>query len=70
MMVTLDITGEALRAATPELVFDGPFLQATLGGNTYADYDVSPDGQRFAMLRGEGGQIVADHMIVVFHWFD
>ena len=70
MMVALDITGDALRAGTPEKVFEGPFLQANIGGNTYADYDVSPDGQRFAMLRGEGGQIVADHMIVVFHWFD
>ena len=70
MMVAVDITGDALRAGTPEQVFEGPFLQANIGGNTYADYDVAPDGQRFAMLRGEGGQIVADHMIVVFHWFD
>jgi serine/threonine-protein kinase len=70
MVVAVDITGDALDAGTPEKVFDGPFLQANIGGNTYADYDVSPDGQRFAMLRGEGGQIVADHMIVVFHWFD
>jgi hypothetical protein len=31
---------------------------------------VSPDGQRFAMLRGEGSQAVADHMILVLDWFD
>ena len=69
-VVAVDITGDALRAGTPEKVFEGPFLQANLGGNTYADYDVSPDGQRFAMLRGEGSQAVADHMILVLDWFD
>jgi serine/threonine-protein kinase len=70
MVVPVDVSGEALHAGTAQKVFDGPFLQATLGGNTYADYDVSPDGQSFAMLRGEGGQVVADHMVVVLDWFD
>jgi serine/threonine-protein kinase len=70
MMVEVDITGDALRAGTPTKLFEGPFLQAAIGGNVYADYDVSADGQRFALLRGENRQAVPDHVILVFDWFD
>ena len=70
MAVDIDVTGDALRAGSPTRLFEGPFLQAAFGGNVYADYDVSADGSRFVMLRGEGEQARPDHLILVFNWFD
>jgi Tol biopolymer transport system component len=70
MMVEVEVRGDALRAGAPGEHFEGPFVQAAIGGNVYADYDVSPDGQRFAMLRGENRQAVPDHLVVVMNWFD
>jgi serine/threonine-protein kinase len=70
MEVDIDTTGSALRVGTPVKLFEGLFLQAAIGGNIYADYDVAPDGQRFAMLRGESRQSVPDHVVVVLDFFD
>jgi Tol biopolymer transport system component len=70
MVVEVDITGDALRAATPVKLFEGPFQQATIGGSTYADWDVSPDGQSFVLLRGENRLAVPDHVVIVLNWFD
>jgi serine/threonine-protein kinase len=70
MSVEIDTTGQALRVATPVKLFEGLFLQAAIGGNVYADYDASPDGQRFAMMRGENRLAVPDHVVVVTDFFD
>jgi serine/threonine-protein kinase len=69
MVVDIDVSGAAPRAGTPHLLFEGPFLEANIGGNTYADYDASRDGERFAMLRGETNQVTANHLVFVFDWF-
>ena len=42
--------GSSFQAGVPALLFDGPF-QADAAGHT--SYDVSPDGQKFLMIRNE-----------------
>ena len=40
----------SFRTGAPELLFDGPFQTDDAG---HASYDVSPDGQKFLMIRNE-----------------
>ena len=52
MAVTVAAKGSALQTSAPVKLFEGRF--ATVGGsslNTY--YDVSPDGQRFLMIKAD-----------------
>ena len=61
--VPVQTSGPTFRAGTPAKVFDA-------GGYTrgYArDYDVSPDGQRFLMIK-DGPK--RDELIVVERWFE
>jgi serine/threonine-protein kinase len=71
----VDISGGTFRAGKPKILFEGAFqggaLGMSVGGFLFADYDVSPDGQRFVMfpnLRGERGS--HQHITLVTHWFD
>lgn len=50
--------------ATPRVIFEGPYSY----GSTVAltNYDVSADGQRFLMVKGESG---VAHLSVVLNWF-
>jgi serine/threonine-protein kinase len=41
-------SGDSFRAGAPNLLFDGPYQADAVG---HASYDVSPDGQRFLMIR-------------------
>jgi serine/threonine-protein kinase len=70
MTVEVDAAGDALRIGAPAVLFEGPYLQAAIGGVVYADYDVAPDGERFVMLRGEGRDAVPDHLVVVLGFED
>ncbi|MGH9811936.1 MAG: protein kinase domain-containing protein [Candidatus Acidiferrales bacterium] len=60
--------GPALQVGAPQLLFEGPFNRGGINPG-YAEYDVSPDGQRFLMIRSEqeGG---ATQMTVVLNWLD
>ena len=54
----------------PEVLFAGPYLSAGgAGGHTY---DVSPDGDRFLMLKviGEEDGMAEPHINVVLNWFE
>ncbi len=50
MSVAVDGTAGS-RFGKPELVFDGPYQADTTG---HPSYDVSPDGERFLMVRLDG----------------
>jgi eukaryotic-like serine/threonine-protein kinase len=61
--------GPTWAAATPMKVFEGPYI-ATASGRSY---DVSPDGQRFLMIkrRDSSDQTAAPPtLIVVQNWFE
>jgi serine/threonine-protein kinase len=47
MAVSVEV-GDSFRAGAPNLLFDGPYQADPTG---HASYDVSPDGQRFLMIR-------------------
>ena len=62
-------TGPTFQVQTPTFLFEEPYLQgSTLAGGT-VNYDVSPDGQRFVMLKGEEGS-QQSHITVVINWFE
>jgi len=54
MVASIEATGDSLRTGRPRLLFTGAFRGGiggtTVGGSTFADYDVSADGQRFVMF--------------------
>jgi len=59
-------SGATWSASTPTKLFKGPYFTA-VGGRTY---DVSPDGQRFLMIKAPGTDASAapPALIVVQHW--
>ena len=68
MMAVPITTQPAFRAGTPRMLFEEPNY---IGGGTRADYDVSPDGQRFLMLKATEQQEAALNQIhVVLNWFE
>jgi hypothetical protein len=68
-MMAVDITTDpAFRAGTPRMLFDGPQYRDAAGR---ADFDVSPDGQRFLMLKEAEQQPGAlTQLHVVLNWFE
>ena len=60
MAVSVASAGSQLRASAPTLLFEGDYYQGTgasceMGGPAAANYDVTPDGQRFLMVRDNAG---------------
>ena len=70
MRVPID-TERSFAPGTPEVLSEGPFLPGTSGfGN---NYDLAPDGQRFLMIKEEGGtasSAPAEEITVVLNWFE
>jgi hypothetical protein len=63
--------GSTFRPGNPTRLFEGPYL--TIAGQAGRTYDVSPDGQRFLMIKvGDGADETAApaSLIVVQHWFE
>ena len=69
-MITVDITTEpSFRAGTPKLLFEGGY--ETTSQATLADYDVTPDGQRFVMIEPSEEALEATTQInVVLNWVE
>jgi hypothetical protein len=70
-MMDVDISTEReFFAGKPRQLFEGSYLQAD-GGYVRANYDVSPDGQRFLMLKAVGRTPVPLTQInVALNWSD
>jgi len=73
MMVAVDTRGSELRASAPKMLFEGIYYEGTgasceMGGPTAANYDVTPDGQRFLMVRDNSAGIFGTRAIVVLNW--
>ena len=68
-MMAVDITTQpAFSAGSPNILFEAPY--ARNNNNWMANYDVSPDGQRFLMLKSEAQQAAATQIHVVLNWFE
>jgi len=69
-MMAVDIaTRPSLTVAKPRILFEGPYLATPL---TSPNYDVSPDGQRFLMLKPDEqtSSSAATQIVVVQNWFE
>jgi Tol biopolymer transport system component len=67
MMVVLVQTDPTFRAGRPEILFEGRYVTSRVM-RSIPYYDISPDGQRFLMIKaveGSTGQIN-----VVLNWFE
>ncbi len=62
-VMAVSVEGGDFRAGAPKLLFDGPYLADTTG---HASYDVSPDGQKFLMIRNEEGGLTELRVVLNF----
>jgi len=73
MAVSVVTSGAELRASAPKMLFEGAYYEGTgasceMGGPAAANYDVTPDGQRFLMVRDNAGTVFGTRAIVVLNW--
>jgi Tol biopolymer transport system component len=68
-MMAADVTTHpSFSAGKPKMLFEGPFEPAP---TTFPNYDVSPDGQRFLMLKlVEQAEAAPTQINVVLNWFE
>jgi hypothetical protein len=68
-MMAVDIaTQPGFAAGKPRMLLEGPYLPTPA---TFPNYDVSPDGQRFLMLKPtEQAQAAQTQINVVLNWFE
>jgi serine/threonine-protein kinase len=66
MMAVATAIRPTFRASKPEVLFERPYWAAFLLRN----YDVSPDGRRFLMIKESEQAAAAVHINVVQHWLE
>jgi len=68
MMAVEIATQPGFTAGKPRVLFEGQYRPSPA---TFPNYDVSPDGQRFLMLRPvEQAQAAPTQINVVLNWFE
>jgi len=60
-------TQPGFAAGKPRMLVQGPYLPTTL---TSPFYDVSPDGQRFLMIKGSDQAASLNQIVVVQNWVE
>jgi Tol biopolymer transport system component/predicted Ser/Thr protein kinase len=67
-LMALDYSAQpAFSAGKPRMLFEGPYLTTA---RSIPDYDVSPDGQRFLMLRAPDQAQAPAQISVVLNWLE
>ena len=67
-MMAVEITTQpGFSAGKPRMLFEGAYMPAP-GGN--ANFDVSPDGERFLMVKTSGQEQTPTQINVVLNWFE
>jgi len=67
-MMAVDITTQpSFSAGKPRMLFEGRYVPTPA---SFANYDVSPDGEHFLMLKVSEGQQAATQINVVLNWFE
>ena len=68
-MMAVEITTQpTFRAGTPALLFEGQYYYEP--GPVSANYDITPDGQRFLMVKEGEREEAATQINVVLNWFE
>jgi serine/threonine-protein kinase len=73
MAVSVVTSGPQFQASAPKMLFEGVYYQGTgasceMGGPAAANYDVTPDGQRFLMVKDNAGDAFSTRAVVVLNW--
>jgi hypothetical protein len=68
-MMAVEVTTQpTFSAGKPKVLFEGPYVPTP---RSFPDYDVSPDGERFLMLKaGESEERTSTQINVVLNWFE
>jgi Tol biopolymer transport system component/predicted Ser/Thr protein kinase len=67
-MMAVEVTTQGtFSAGKPKMLFEGPYVPSP---RSFQDYDVSPDGQRFLMLKANEQAQAAEQINVVLNWFE
>ena len=61
-------TEPELMVGRPQHLFEGQYIFG--GAGQFASYDVTPDGQRFVMIKGGATGEARQEIIVVLNWFE
>jgi hypothetical protein len=66
----VEANGTTWNAGTPAKLLEGRYYTAGAGGGIGRTYDVSPDGQRFLLIKslGTDANAASPAIIVVQHW--
>ena len=67
MMVVNIMTQPTFNAAKPKLLFEGHYAADSF---PHRNYDVTPDGQRFVMVKPSEEELAATQINVVLNWFE
>ncbi len=75
MMVVAVSTQPSLKLGAPQLLWEGDYMFGPssgcgIKGTTTTSYDVSPDGQRFLMIRESDQRMYATQIVVVLNWVE
>jgi Tol biopolymer transport system component len=73
MAVSLVTSGPQVQASAPRMLFQGNYYEGTgasceMGGPAASNYDVTPDGQRFLMVRDNTSVGFSAKAVVVLNW--
>jgi serine/threonine protein kinase len=67
-MMAVDVTTQpSFSVGKPRMLFEGPYVPTP---RSFPDYDVSPDGQRFLMLKPNEQAQAPAQINVVLNWFE
>ena len=65
-MMAVEVTTQGtFSAGKPKMLFEGPYVPTP---RSFQDYDVSPDGQHFLMLKPDEMQLSQFELRVVLNW--
>ncbi len=67
MMAVEITTQQGFSAGNPRVLFEGHYLPTPA---TFPNYDVTPDGQRFLMVKASEQEAAATQINVVLNWFE
>ena len=75
MAASIEAGSDSISTGKPTRLFTGAFrgglTGVSIGGNTFADYDVSADGQRFVMFPSMDAESANRGVVtLVTQWFD
>ena len=69
MMVAVSLDPE-FSASTPRTLFEGEYIDISAPTFLHPNYHVTPDGQRFVMLKPYEEPSAPSQLIVALEWFD